>query len=267
MITTLYNLWYKTFPHEMVKWWKSSDKARAKLTTHPDGHHLMYIRGEKYPMTGYPRGHLLFGSLSPLKHEIKNRVFNDSWAKLEEGQDRQKIIDDIKGEVLDYISKMGEECRYDMLPQEKLVPAVKEIYRAWSEVEKLHPTYKMKWLKEIVAFVLNEDDAYRFRVQYLAKWLPTRYPLQALKHALTLAEHAEVVGDMKERIRLLKRIVLLVLEDREIKRLFDAFMSECDWKKVRLTKADKYFFQAKYYKVFYSDPNTWWGRARNKVLY
>lgn len=235
----------------MVKWWKNSAGVATAPRKHPDGHMTMRIRGEKYDFPGLPRGHLLYGSLSPLKHEIKNRIFNASWDKLESGVDRKQAIADIKGEILDFICNLGEKVRYDMVPERNLVPAVKEIYRAWTEVEKLHPTRKMEWLKEIMCFILQEDDAYRFRVQWAVRFLNKKDPLKTLEHALSLMEHAEIVDDMKGRIRLLKRVVMLVLEDDEIRRLFEAMVRECDWKKVKLSKADAYFFRAKYFKVDY----------------
>ena len=64
-------------------------------------------------------------------------------------------------------------------------------------------------------------------------------------------EHAEVVGDMKERIALLRRILTVLLKDEVIGALFDTFVKEVDWKKVKLSKIDKYYFRAKYFKVDY----------------
>jgi len=67
--------------------------------------------------------------------------------------------------------------------------------------------------------------------------------------ALGELEHAEVIGDMKERQRLLKRILLLIMEDAKIQDLFNKFYKELDWNKVVLSKADKYHFRGKYFKV------------------
>jgi hypothetical protein len=53
---------------------------------------------------------------------------------------------------------------------------------------------------------------------------------------------------MKERERLFKRIFLFMVKDSE---MFSKFLRETDWKKIRLTPADKYFFRAKYFKVDY----------------
>ena len=40
-----------------------------------------------------------------------------------------------------------------------------------------------------------------------------------------------------------------VLEDEIVGTLFDIFVKEVDWNKVKLSKADKYYFRAKYFKV------------------
>ena len=66
-------------------------------------------------------------------------------------------------------------------------------------------------------------------------------------------EHAEVVGDMKEKIVLLRRILLLILEDDTVLNLFNKFIKEVNWKKLKLSKADKYFFRAKYFKCDYPE--------------
>ena len=64
-----------------------------------------------------------------------------------------------------------------------------------------------------------------------------------------MLEHGEVIGDMKERQRLLKRILELMLEDEETQKKFIALFREINWNKVKLTKADKYHFRGKYFKV------------------
>lgn len=237
----------------MVKYWKSQLAVQAKVTEAKEGHYVMYLKGEKYPFPGFPRGYLLFGSLSPIKHNIKNKIFNESWALLEEGKDISQHIKD----KFDEIIELAEKSRYDMLPYEKLCPAVKEIYRAWTEVEKTMPkNEKLTKIKEILTFILQEDDGYRFRVQWIARWMtywwrkPTR---KDFEFALSLLEHAEVITDMKERIRLLRRVLMEALKDKTIGTLFDRFAKEVNWKKVKLTKADKYYFRGKYFKVDYPE--------------
>lgn len=247
----------------MVKYWMTKDSTIAKVTKAKDGHYIMKMQGEKYDFPGYPRGALLYGKLSPLKHWIKNLIFNDSWKKLEEGVDEKDIIQDLKDNALEEVFKLMDNCKHDVVPTDKLVPPVREIWRAMSVVETKvsgKTRERVKKLKETLCFILQEDDAYRFRLQYIAQFfnpnslwrkITGRKVEKDFELALTLLEHAEVVGDMKERIRLLRRILLMVLRDKAIKTCFDLLNEEMDWKKLKLTKADKYFFRAKFFKVDY----------------
>lgn len=238
----------------MVQWWKQKEAVKAKVTEADDGHYIMWMEGEKYPFPGFPRGHLLFGNLSPLKHRIKNDIFNHAWKRLEDGDNEQDINDEIKGPILDKILAIGHDARHEMLPPDKMCPSVREIHRAWTvAADYVHPEKrdKMLGLRDVMCFILQEDDGYRFRVQWLTNYFPKRNPKKYFDLALKAMEYAEVVGDMKERIRLLRRICNLVFKDEVMGTLFDIFVKEVDWKKVQLSKADKYYFRAKYFKVDY----------------
>lgn len=252
MIATLKE---KLFPRnrEMVQYWKNSDSVEAKLTRSRQGHMEMFMHGEKYPFPGHPRGSLLYGQLSPLKHEIKNRIFNETWRLLEEQEDDEVILTRLKEYVIPEIFTIGEKTHFDLVPEESLIPAVKEIWRALTVIEQGNE--KICRMKEILCFILQEDDGYRNRVQWLAKFFPNWWKpsLREFDFALSMLEHAEVIGDMKERQRLLRRVLMFVLKDPSFRRIFDAFLREVDWKKVRLTKADKYFFRAKWFKVDYPE--------------
>lgn len=264
ILKKLFYRWkYRNGEPEMVKYWKTGDSVRAKVTLAPEGHYIMKMEGEKYPFPGYPRGTLLFGKLSPLKHNIKNLIFNDTWAKLRENIDENAIIHGLKHDSLEKIFKLAEETKFDMVPFDKMVPPVKEIWRAMSEVEKKVPqktAQRVKKLKEIITFILQEDDAYRMRLQFVSQFfnpnswwrrLTRRSVLKDFEYALTLLQHAEIVGDMKERILLFRTILLFVLKDQGVRHCFDLLCKEMDWKKLKLTKADKYFFRAKYFKADY----------------
>ena len=252
MIKFLYKLYYRLFPLEMVGWWKQKEAVRATLTIDKQGHQIMWMEGEKYPFPGYPRGHLLvngentFTPFSTLKHQIKNRIFNEAWAKLEEGVPKEQVLRELP---LEEIYALAEESRYDMVPFQKLVPCVKEMYRAWGSH---NPR-----LRDIFIFIMQEDDAYRMRFQFLAYWAKKK----GLDYAFDMLENAEVVGDMKERIRLIKRILLLEPT------FLQGFIDRLDLKKVRLSKADLYFFRAKYFRPDLGDPNTLLGRIKNEVIY
>lgn len=231
----------------MVQYWKDRDHVAAKVTKAGDGSLVMHLEGEKYPFPSFPRGHLLFGSLSKLKHEIKVQIFNDNWWKLEAGASKEEIIADIKRKLFNEMAEIAELSKYDMLPFESMTPSVREIYRAWTKVAP-ERTYQ---LRDYLCFLIQEDDAYRFRIQWLVKWFGwfmKWHPIKSFDYALKMLEHGEVIGDMKERIRLLRRILLICLEDKNIKELFIKLFKEIDWNKVKLTKADLYHFRGKYFK-------------------
>lgn len=239
---------------EMVKYWQTNDSVEAKVMKSKDGNYVMQMQGEKYLFPSYPRGVLLYGKLSPLKHWIKNKIFNDTWAELEQpsGKDWLKYQ---KNDVLNDLYALYEQGKYDAVPYEHLNPAVKEIWRAMTVVEQKTGSDKVRKLKEMMCFILNEDDAYRMRVQWIVKFFP-RWWKPTIKHfdfALSMLEHGEVIGDMKERQRLLRRVLIYLLNDKGIRLAFELLLKEMNWNKLRLTKADKYYFRAKYFKVDYPE--------------
>lgn len=230
----------------MVQYWKHRESVPAKITMAEDGSMIMKLDNEEHPLTSYPRGYLLFGTLSKLKHEIKNQVFNESWRKLEEGMNEGKIITDIKNTLHGSIAELADKMRFDMLPPETMCPAVREIHRAWTKVG------GSRDVRDYLCLILQEDDSYRYRVQWLATWFGwfmKLNPMKSFEYALTMLEHGEVISDMKERQRLLKRVLMLVLKDENIRGKFIKLFREIDWKKMRLTKGDKFHFRGKYFKV------------------
>jgi len=234
----------------MVRYWKTKENCAAKVTEDEGGSIIMKMEGEDYPFPTFPRGHLLFGYLSKLKHEIKNQIFNQSWYMLEKGVLKGFVIKQIKTKLFGSIAKIAEPLKYDALPPKKMCKSVREIHRAWTKVSP-----RTGVLRDYLCFILQEDDAYRFRVQWLAEYFglfPKFNPVKGFKKSLEVLEHAEIIGDMKERVRLLRRILLLVLGDKQCKAEFTLLFREIDWNKVKLTKGDKYHFRGKYFKVDYN---------------
>lgn len=234
----------------MVSWWITKEAVQAKVTTGEDGSYVMWMEGEKYPFPGFPRGHLLYGSLSKLKHEIKNQIFNENWWRLEKNE--PITIE----KACENIAELAKKHHYDFFPYEKLSPAVKEMHKALT-----HPLWR-----EIICFILNEDDAYRWRALFFLTFVNPRAPYKRLRtwwngwtddealliytaEAFDLIEHCEVVGDMKERIRLIKRIMLELFKKEEYLSYYRAFINNLNMKKIHPTKADLYFFRAKYWRV------------------
>lgn len=172
----VFNKIYSVKPPEQVAYYKSKDQVHAKVVQAEDGAMEMEIQGEKYNYPGFPRGHVLTGPLANLKNKIKNSVFNQVFAEIE---------------------AMSNEMKYDMLPPEKMSPAVRELWRVLEELENAEVVPDMKGrialVRKVLCFFLQEDDAYRFRYQWV--------------------------------------------------------MERLDLSKVKLTKADLYYFRGKYFKV------------------
>ena len=232
---------------EMVQYWKRNDSVQAKVMKR-DGVTVMQMSGEKYIFPGFPRGHLLFGKLSKLKHELKNQVFNDAWARLEAGESPEDVARYIKVAVMPRIYDLLEESRYDLMPPQRMVPSVREIYEAWTRAG------GSTQLRDLVTYILQEDDSYRFRFQWMVPYMYPRLmpfvnPVLLMEKGLVWMENAEVIGDMKERVRLVRRVLLALLKDEANAEFFTKFCREVNWKKVRLSKADKFFFRGKYFKV------------------
>jgi len=235
----------KSKKREMVQYWKHGESAEAKMTLAPEGHYVLHIEGEKYPFPGAPRGVLLFGGLSKLKHEVKNQVFNESWRKLDRGE---PIHDYLKNTAFPSIFELAEKTKYDMVPAEKMVPAVKELYRSMTEAG-------MRGWRDILTFIFQEDDSYRMRLQWMVKFFP-KFGKPKLEHfikGLEMMEHAEVTEDMRDRVRLIKRVMLAILRDPQFKQTFDAFLAKTDWRKVLIKESDLYYLRAKYFKADYPE--------------
>ena len=250
----------------MVSYWKRKDFVEAKLTK-KDGATIMVLDGEKYPIWGFPRGHLLiansdykgeavtleerikkYGTFKVLKHELKNQIFNETWDKLEKGLPKEQIIKE-GYEALDRCLEIAQDLKYDLMPAHKMCPSVREIHRAWTRVAASERSLK---LRDVLCLFLQEDDGYRYRVQWMAIWWPMikwfSDPIKLLDKGLKMVERGEVIGDMKRKIKLLRRVLMLLLEDKKLKDKFTKLFKEIDWKKVKITEQDRYHFRAKYFK-------------------
>lgn len=231
----------------MVEYWRTKESVQAKITKGVDGSTVMIMDGEKETFPGFPRAHILYGRLSKLKHEIKNQVFNDSWANLENGATADLVVRNIETIALPNIFTLFEESKYDLMPPQRMSAAVREIHRAWTKIAKSEMSLK---LRDIFCHIIQEDDAYRFRVQWAAQFFkprPWADNLWRFEQSMKFMENAEIVDDMKERQRLWRRIFLVWLGQNRDQ--FEAFVKEVDWKKVRMSEADKYFFRGKWFKV------------------
>ena len=266
IIRWFFNRLYRVRLPEFVQYWKTGDMARAKLVT-IDGAYAMIIEGEKYPLWGFPRGPVLFGPLATLKHWTKVLLFNEVWKMLEEGKTHEDIDNHIAKIALPFLVGEIKKMKYDMFPPQRLCPAVRELWRAMTVIEtQVDPRIKdtIKTLKEGFTFFLQEDDAYRFRVQWMAKYINPRNPWRRLYYFFTRKRysfveeletvfeflgHAEITPDMKGRMKLIRRIVFYMLKDDRFGTLIEKLVKEINWKKLCLSKADTYFFRGKYFRV------------------
>lgn len=245
----------------MVQYWRNGDIARAKLSVLKDGSYAMIIEGEKYPLYGFPRGPILFGPLARLKYLAKNLIFNQPWKLLEEGKSNEEVFAYIRNVAMPEILREIDKSKYDFFPPERMCPAMRELWRA---MHKLGSGRAYETLIQGITFFFQEDDAYRFRFQWIAQYADpknifrriyrfiTRKPYslkEELRTLMNFINSAEVVPDMKGRINLIMRITLLLLENKEILDYCEKLAMELDWNKLKLSKSDKYYFRGKYFKV------------------
>ena len=106
----------------------------------------LHIKGEKYPMRAFPRNHLLHGPMAPLKRYVKN-----------------------------FIIEQVVKCLPYKIPDEQLAEPVREIARVFDLVIQAEDEPEMKRLmgqfKDAITMVLQEDDAWRYRMQWAAEQL------------------------------------------------------------------------------------------------
>ena len=266
VIRWFFNRFYRVRMPEMVRYWQNGDTARAKLVT-INGAYAMVIEGEKYPLWGFPRGPVLYGPLARLKNVAKNLVFNATWKLLEDKRPDKEIEEYLFGLAFPMVIEEIKKIKYDMFPPDKLCPAVQELWRAMTVVEKQIPDLAVrediKTLKEGFTFFLQEDDAYRFRFQWAAKYINPKNPLRRLYYLLkrkkysfkdelklvfSFLGHAEITPDMKGRAVLIQRILLFLLDKADFGEFVERVMKEINWKKLYLSKADKYYLRGKYFK-------------------
>lgn len=118
-------------------------KKIAKIERALAGHFLTHIVGDKFPMVGAPRQTSLW-LMQPLKIVAR-----------------------------EVIGKLAGFYRQFAKKPEELTPAVKEIYRLFDVLKEREnsPAMVQMWddLRVLVCFFLEEDLAYRWRLQVLAE--------------------------------------------------------------------------------------------------
>ena len=85
----------------------------------------------------------------------------------------------------------------------------------------------------------------------MSRYLTKKDPIGSFSKAMDMLEHAEVTEDMRDRVRLIKKILLELWKDPFYAQFWIDFVQTMDLKKIKMTKADKYFMRAKYFRVDY----------------
>ena len=126
---------------ESVQYGEKKGKELARTVIAKDGSRELQIRGEKYNLRSSPRHHVLHGPLGPLKRYMKN-----------------------------FIIEALVKCLPFKIPDNRLSEPIRELARVFDLVIEAEDEPSQKKLigqiKDSVCMVLQEDDAWRFRVQW-----------------------------------------------------------------------------------------------------
>ena len=127
----------------VVQYGDRSGKERAQPVFNEKTQSMeLHISGERYPLRGFPRHHVLHGPLAPLKRYVKN-----------------------------FIIEQMVKCLPYKIPDAQLVPPVRELARIFDLAIQAEDEPEMKRLmeqfKDAITMALNEDDAWRYRWQWM----------------------------------------------------------------------------------------------------
>lgn len=128
---------------EIAKQLPEHEMRRAEMRINEKGEREMHIEGEKYPLRGFPQESILTGKVEKMKIMVKDLLF------------------------------LISEARKETIPDEELTEPVREIARIFNILIEAENAMRMKdrWrmAKRFVCHFLEQDDAYRFRVQWLSE--------------------------------------------------------------------------------------------------
>jgi len=131
---------------ESVQYGEQGGQQLARQVRAKDGSLELDIKGEKYRLRGVPRSHVLHGPMGPLKKYIK--VF---------------------------ITESLIKCLPHLLPDDQLCEPVREFARVFDLVIEAEDELEMKrqigQMKKGVCGLMQEDDAWRMRVQWAVEKL------------------------------------------------------------------------------------------------
>jgi hypothetical protein len=146
-------------------------KPIERIERAPEGHYLTHIKGNKFPMVGAPRQTSLW-LMEPIK----------------------RIVKVLLSELRPFYQEFAK-------PPDALSPAVKEVHRMFEVLKELEtsPGMVQFWgdVQVLVCFFLEEDLAYRWRLQVLAEHID----LEKLKPSEEDRYYLENKTDFKYRKR------------------------------------------------------------------
>ena len=129
-------------------------------------------------------------------------------------------------ELMNTLKPLWSEVKYDMIPIEQCCSFVKEIWNALTELEKLETDEDIKdferTLKKFFCFFMQEDDAWRFRWQ----WVFERFN----RKIYSKYDLADLANKNNYQVR------------------FQFVLSQMNYNKCKLSKIDKYHFRGKWFR-------------------
>ena len=132
----------------------------------------------------------------------------------------------------------GEKYEYPGFPRGHILT---------KSLAKVKKKIKQKFFNTVFDELKSMDDEAGYDMVPPENMVP---PVRELYRALDELENAEVIPDMKGRIRLIKKVITFFLQEDDAYRMrWQWIMERINMKKVKLTKADKYYFRGKYFKV------------------
>ena len=134
------------------------------------------------------------------------------------------------------------------LKKEKYCTAVREIYRAFTEVKIEKENEKMKefrlMIRLVVCMILEFDNAYRYRAQdilpELDKGKLNRNPIKELNRIMDIMSSRERTQTIKDSCFLIKKFISWYLRlDRKLLKMIQSILLEINLKQVMLDEGDK----------------------------
>lgn len=228
------------------------DKSTLERVEFPDeGGVLTYMEGHSQPFRGFPYYEFV-DSIDKIKKIGKaqlsglyHQVYKGNKLKLLTLLPAYWVFKRIFYVELYMFYRLVERFR---LKERRYCQAVRELVRCFNLPD---PSLKMAtWevrmmMRDLLAMLLEFDNAYRFRFQdlmddYDAKaW--ANHPVREIKRIIKIASAREKTQELRDFWSLAKILSNVLYFDQELRRVVSHVFSQLDPEKVRLTKEDKHY--------------------------